>query len=385
MKMRSNSVRLGSVDVFRALTMLFMLFVNDCPHMSGIPDWMRHAKTDEDMLGFSDTVFPAFLFCVGMSVVLSLDYRVSKGTDWRELLSHGFFRTVALVVMGLFSMNVQPIWGLPRQAFILLMVLGFFLLWNVYRKGRIWMRLGGISLLVAMVVCCDFWGTPFQVKWWGILGLIGWTYMVCFLVYFITLGKLGRMVFAWIVVLFLAWFSHTDILPENSFCRSVWLPFLPSDWGHHALGVSGMLSVVLLRKLEGRPNVYFVSGLLLGCVFLMLGSMAHPYWIISKNMCTPTWVAYCLAICFPLMGVLHYVIDIRGKQRWFKWLRPAGEATLTCYTLPYVYYALLGLLDWSYPSCLSSGCWGMARSLCFALLIIWLVGLMQRIRLVLKV
>ena len=53
--------RVASIDIIRALTMLTMLFVNDFAGMSGLPHWLHHAAMDEDMLGFSDLVFPAFL------------------------------------------------------------------------------------------------------------------------------------------------------------------------------------------------------------------------------------------------------------------------------------------------------------------------------------
>ncbi len=60
--------RVAAVDVFRALTMFLMLFVNDIPGLKNIPHWLEHADINEDMMGFSDTIFPAFLFCMGMSV-----------------------------------------------------------------------------------------------------------------------------------------------------------------------------------------------------------------------------------------------------------------------------------------------------------------------------
>lgn len=39
-----------------------------------------HARMDEDMMGFSDTIFPAFLFCMGMSVSFAIQNRYKKET-----------------------------------------------------------------------------------------------------------------------------------------------------------------------------------------------------------------------------------------------------------------------------------------------------------------
>ena len=70
--------RVAAVDVFRALTMFLMLFVNDIPGLKNVPHWLMHAAADEDMLGFSDTIFPAFLFCMGMSVSFAIQNRYKK-------------------------------------------------------------------------------------------------------------------------------------------------------------------------------------------------------------------------------------------------------------------------------------------------------------------
>ena len=57
--------RLGSIDVIRALTMYFMVFVNDLWTDKDIPAWLEHAPGKADAMGFADIIFPAFLFIVG--------------------------------------------------------------------------------------------------------------------------------------------------------------------------------------------------------------------------------------------------------------------------------------------------------------------------------
>ena len=68
-----------TIDLLRALTMATMLVVNDFWSVSGIPHWMQHAKWGEDMLGFSDIVFPSFLFCVGLSIPYAITAMRRKG------------------------------------------------------------------------------------------------------------------------------------------------------------------------------------------------------------------------------------------------------------------------------------------------------------------
>jgi len=67
-----RSRRLASIDVFRAITMCWMIFVNDLVLDEKVPRWLEHAAEGEDRLGMADTVFPAFLFIVGLSIVFAV-------------------------------------------------------------------------------------------------------------------------------------------------------------------------------------------------------------------------------------------------------------------------------------------------------------------------
>lgn len=68
--------RLTSIDAFRALTLLLMIWVNDFWTLEGIPGWLGHAEAAEDRMGFSDVIFPAFLFIVGLSVPIAIQNRL---------------------------------------------------------------------------------------------------------------------------------------------------------------------------------------------------------------------------------------------------------------------------------------------------------------------
>ena len=69
--------RILSIDAFRGLTILVMVFVNQLAGVSGVPQWARHMKADADAMSFVDVVFPAFLFIVGMSIPFARTVRCS--------------------------------------------------------------------------------------------------------------------------------------------------------------------------------------------------------------------------------------------------------------------------------------------------------------------
>ena len=85
--------------------MFLMIWVNDFWRLEDIPKWLKHAGAGEDYLGFSDLIFPWFLFVLGMSIPFAIDNRLNKGEIKIEILKHIFLRAFALIIMGLFHMN----------------------------------------------------------------------------------------------------------------------------------------------------------------------------------------------------------------------------------------------------------------------------------------
>ena len=387
--------RVAAVDVFRALTMFLMLFVNDIPGLKNVPHWLMHADINEDMLGFSDTIFPAFLFCMGMSVSFAIQNRYKKGDTTTQVIAHIFWRTVALIAMGLFSLNSGGIeGGLSHSWFTILMVIGFFLTWGVYPKAEgtkkalfTVMKVAGVVLLATLVIYKDLNGKPFHTSWWGILGLIGWTYAVCAGIYLFTRESLRKNAVAWFAVITLAVISHSDLIPEEYGSRILLLPFIPSDWTLHAFGMSGLLTSLLMQRYANREHPGKFIGMLciLGAGMLILALVSHPYWIISKIQATPSWLFYCLAAFFPLFGFFYWLTDVKGKTNRFDIIKPAGTATLTCYILPYIWYSVQQLAGWTYPEVLGSGVPGLLKSLVFSIVIVQLTGLLVKGKIKLKV
>src|SRR6201996_6270897 len=149
--------RLLSVDAFRALNMLCMIFINDLSGVRGIPFWMDHAKGYEDRMGFADTIFPAFLFIVGLSIPLALDRKMKKGESGTSISLSILSRSFALLVMGFFHVNLESYSQaalLPEPVWEILITIAFFLIWLDYpdslnkTKRYILVGLGVVILIV---------------------------------------------------------------------------------------------------------------------------------------------------------------------------------------------------------------------------------------------
>jgi predicted acyltransferase len=309
--------RIASIDIFRALTMIIMIFVNDYAGMGGLPHWLHHADFDEDMLGFSDLVFPAFLFCVGMSIPFAVGARFNRGASQLQVLGHIVLRSLALLVMGIFSMNMRGVeGGLSHPVFSLLAIAGYFLIWNAYPKSGRWrvvMRIAGIILLIGLVVYKDLHGMPFRHGWWGILGLIAWAYFPCAVGYLCLRGDFRKvMVFSFLTLL-LCLLNASPAIPADWSSRAVILGFWPGGWTHPAICAAGMMTSMLLIRFGDRPRNLLSCYAGFALAMFILGLVSHRFWIISKIQATPTWLFFCVAISVVCFGMLYWFVDLRCR------------------------------------------------------------------------
>jgi predicted acyltransferase len=98
-------MRLKSLDVLRGLTIITMLFVNFQDDFDGTYAPFVHST----WLGctLADTVFPCFLFIVGVTTHISLSARRARGATDRELALQILRRAALLIALGLF-LSVFP-------------------------------------------------------------------------------------------------------------------------------------------------------------------------------------------------------------------------------------------------------------------------------------
>src|SRR6201996_3051201 len=185
--------RVRSIDAFRAVTMFLMIFVNDIDGMPNTPVWIQHAKINADALGLADTIFPAFLFILGLSIPFAFQNRITRG-DFHAPLRI-ITRSFALIVMGFYFSNIdsynEAAALLPQPVWESLLTFSFFFIFLDYSqitKVKRYIFQGfGIGLLIVMSLLyktTDPRQSWLHLTWWGILGLIGWSYLVCSFIYY---------------------------------------------------------------------------------------------------------------------------------------------------------------------------------------------------------
>ncbi len=374
-----------------------MIFVNDLWSLTNVPEWLKHKDAHVDGIGFSDIIFPAFLFIVGLSIPFAVTSRKDKLQSSTFILKHVFKRTLALIIMGVFMVNFEFI---NPQALIIskhfweiLMVVAIFLVWMYYKsfqhigeKRIMLLRIVGVVLFIGLAVIYQG-GSENQIEWmkihwWGILGLIGWAYLVNTIIYLYLGRHIMYLILIFIVFQILNLQEFTSVFGQPPFKLVV-------SASMHASVCAGMLAGSLLLKYQKANKEYLF---IIGLVLLGVGSLIYGFWLrdywggFSKIRATPSWTSVCIGISALSFFVLYLIIDKLKITAWARPIKIAGTNTLTCYVMPYFIYPVLvmtGLLDMLEG--VSDGYVGLIKSLLFSFLIIAIVALLNKFKIKLKV
>jgi hypothetical protein len=381
--------------------MFVMIFVNDFWKVHDIPGWLDHAGRGEDFMGLADAVFPTFLFVVGMSIPFAIERRYARGLSGESTIGHILSRTLALLVMGAFITNsesrLSPDVSYPIDVYWFLMVFAFFCHWNQYPstqdawRKRMYMILKFAGVIVLLYLAITFHSTKGDVfgARWGILGSIGWTYLLCALIYVFTRDRLKYIIPAWIIFVIVCILgsrmneAHGGkalmTLPRPNFYSEALGILHIGNGTLPAFTMGGtILSILSTRCAHWPQRKKLVAALALSAVLLFAGVMARHFWILSKLSATPTWIFYVMAIAVSVYALLTLAVE-KGGARWFDIIKPAGTATLTTYIIPYVSYGLADVTGVILPDWFTHGFLSIVNCLCFALAIIWVTWLLGRI------
>lgn len=395
------------IDMLRGLTMFIMIFVNDFWKVHGVPHWLEHAAFGEDFMGLADIVFPCFLFAVGMSIPYAIERRYAKGLSPESTLGHILSRTLALLVMGAFITNsefrLSPEAPYPIGVYWFLMAIGFVAVWNKYPRpssaaqARLFATFKGVGVLVLLYLALTFRNPDGGVfgAYWGILGAIGWAYLLCAVIYFFSRDRLRYLLPIWGVLLLIcllgtplreSYGGHALLdFPRGNFYDGMLGIVHIGNGALPAFTMGGMLLSIISARCAGRSVAWKLRwGLLAAVVSLVLGVVSHHWWIVSKIGGTPPWVFYVVAISIAGYTVLTCLAD-HGRTGWFRIIRPAGTATLTTYLVPYVFYGFADVTGIVLPDWLTHGLMGLVNCLGFAFVVIGVTWLMEKLHVKLKI
>lgn len=235
-----------------------MIFVNDVSSVHHIPSWIDHAAADEDRLGFADTIFPAFLFIIGLSIPFAINQRIHKGHTTVSILWYIISRSAALIIMGFFHVNLESYSHaalLPYAVWIILVTIAFFFIWLHYPNHIskvIRNTLKAIGIIILLVMAVLYKGGEgeelhdMEASWWGILGIIGWAYLVCSILFVLLNGKLSSLVIAFLLLLGINIATHLGVMPFHI--------NLIGDASSVSLIMAGVITSLFYTKMAGAEK-----------------------------------------------------------------------------------------------------------------------------------
>ncbi len=363
--------RVLSIDIFRGLTMILMIFVNDLASVQGLPWWNYHLPASVNGMTYVDMVFPAFLFIIGLSLPLAIEKRVKEGASPVQLWGHILARTAGLLVLGIALANAEKCTSMWPNLWGFLVLLSGILFWLTNPRFK-YLGLAGLLVLFVVFRRTDSHGAQrwLDFSYWEILGIIGWSYLAACLLYVPS----RRWKFApegWLIV-----FCLYNSFSHNQSPLYLW-PF--ANGAFCLLIFAGIVATRILFTdelfVEARHKQW--AGLAYAVILFAAGYILMPLGI-SKIRATPTWCLFTASAAMLILMSLHWLCDTKGKSEWAAFAKPAGSNTILTYLLPDLYYFGIAI-PWLSAS-LSAGLPGVARAGVFTAVILAISALLTKFK-----
>jgi predicted acyltransferase len=305
--------RLVSLDAFRGLALALMVLVDSPGDHGAVFSLLSHAAWNGWTI--ADTIFPAFLFMVGVSIVFSLDKHKEAGSQ-RPIIRRILKRTAILFALGIF-VNV-----FPRFDFSTLRIPGVL------------QRIAVCYFFVSLIVLNS--GLRGRIVW--LIGLLGSYWLMMRLIPVPGLGagvlEPGKNFAAWVD-------SHLLGGYMWSYYGGKWDPEgIVSTIPAMATTLFGVLTAQWLKS-SFSPGRKAAAMFLAGALLMMSGLLLNHWLPINKSLWTSTFSMFMAGMAVMALGLFYLLIDIAGFIRWSKPLIIMGMNAITIYILSIVFVETL--------------------------------------------
>jgi predicted acyltransferase len=367
--------RLVSLDVFRGLTIASMVLVNNPGSWAHIYWPLDHAEWN----GWTptDLIFPFFLFVVGVAIPLALGRRAERGDKRRDLILKIVYRTLIIFALGEFLA------GFP-----------FFHLSTI--------RIPGVLQRIA--VCYFFASIIFLTTRPRTQAIIA----------------VGLLIVYWLLMTHVPapGFGVGDLSKEGSLASYVdRRVFGPHIWKQGIvydpegiLSTMGALATTLFGVLTGnrlrcntRTPIEKVAHMFIaGVCCVIIGWIWNVWFPINKSLWTSSYVFFTGGLALQFLALCYWLIEIKGYKAWTKPFEIFGVNALVLFVGSGVMARMLTLIkvprtdgspqalqgyiyDHAFASWLSPNNASLAFAISFILLWLFLMWLLYRKRIYIKV
>lgn len=315
----TTTARMLSLDVLRGITIAFMIMVNN---NGGHAYWpFEHSAWN----GWTptDLVFPTFLYVVGVTIVFSMESRLSRGASPGSMLPKILRRFVILFCLGLF-VNGFPyfpwahlrIYGVLQRIAICYLIASLLYLWDRRASTK-------VAILVFALVAYFIIMRWVPVPGYGVPG-----HNIPFL------DKDANMV---------AWLDR-HIFPGRLYEGVRDPEGLLSDLPALGTTLLGVLTAIWLRS-QRTLQQKFAGVLGAGVVCILLGELWNPWFPINKKLWTSSYVLFAGGISMLVWALLMWISEVRGQRKgWTGFWLVFGMNAISAYVLSEVLSAVVGVI-----------------------------------------
>lgn len=296
--------RLQSLDIFRGATIASMILVNN---PGGSPTYSQLEHAAWHGWTFTDTVFPFFLWIVGVALTLSTARRIERGEGRAQLLRHAFQRAVIIFALGFLLSPLPNInWATIRIPGVLQRIAVCYLIATIiflFTKVR-----GQIIAIVAVNLLYWLPMTLYPTPGCGPGSLT----MECnFARYVDSLFLEGHM-----------WRATKVWDPEGIVST---LPAISSV-------LFGILAGHLLRRYTSHAGR--LKWLTAGGAALLVAAHVLAIWMpFNKNIWTTSYAVLMAGLAALLFALWYYAADVRNLGRWFRFFEIFGSNSILMFVL----------------------------------------------------
>lgn len=325
----AKSDRLISLDVFRGITIMGMILVNNPGSWGSIYPALEHAAWNG--VTPTDYIFPFFLFIVGVAITLSLTKRKERGDDQKKLLLQIFRRAIMIFLIGMvlhgfpyFNLSTIRIPGvLQRIAVVYFFASLIFLKANWKTQAYI---AGGLLILYWMIM------TLIPVPGYGMPNL----YIP------VITDAAGKALFAPNLS---GWLDNL-LLPGHLWKHTrVWDPEgLLSTIPAISTALSGVLLGAWLRT-NNDKTIKIVWMFIFGNLGIVLATIIDMWFPINKSLWTSSYVLFNSGMALHFFALCYWFIDVKGITWWTKPFVVYGTNAITVFFLSGIVARLMGLIE----------------------------------------
>ncbi len=312
-----NKKRFTSIDIFRGLTIAFMIMVNTPGTWRHIYAPLEHAPWHG--LTATDLVFPFFLFIVGTSIVFA--YHNKRQYVNHQLYSKIIIRSLKIILIGLILAGFIFHFPFVRDL-------------SHLRLPGVLQRIGLVFLLSALLFI--------RVKNWK------WYLMLLILI-------LGGYWYAMTQIKING--EKTSLTPQNNLASVIDRKVLGKNhmWKHYEktgyvqgnYDPEGLLSTlpaiattilgIFLGLLLVNPRISPYAKLILfvgiGLILWLLGWLWSHSFPLNKRLWTSSYVLYTGGLAYLFFAVIYFIVDILNYQRWGNIFKYLGMNAIAIFTL----------------------------------------------------